>query len=85
MLEDVAVCMSKCASNVANGTGVMSGVSWAPDGVSCDLFDPPEVEFMVTLFSKLLFYNSAICWSGSLCFNPTFAKQSTLSVADAAC
>jgi len=34
LLEDVAVCMSKCASNVANGTGVMSGVSWVPDGVS---------------------------------------------------
>jgi len=39
VLEDVA---SKCASNVANGTGVMPGVSWVPDGVSCDLFDPPE-------------------------------------------
>jgi len=34
MLEDMAICMSKCASNVANGTGVMSGVSWVPDGVS---------------------------------------------------
>jgi len=42
VLEDMAICMSKCASNVANGTGVMSGVSWVPDGVSCDLFDPPE-------------------------------------------
>jgi len=26
--------MSKCASNVVNGTGVKSGVSWMPDGVS---------------------------------------------------
>jgi len=34
LLEDMAICMSKCASNVANGTGVMSGVSWIPDGVS---------------------------------------------------
>jgi len=34
LLEDMAICMSKCASNVANGTGVMSGVSWVPDGVS---------------------------------------------------
>jgi len=35
VLEDVAICMSKCASNVAIGTGVMSGVSWVPDhGVS---------------------------------------------------
>jgi len=42
VLEDMAICMSKCASNVANGNGVMSGVSWVPDGVSCDLFDPPE-------------------------------------------
>jgi len=67
----MAICMSKCASNVANGTGVMSGVSWVPDGVSCDLFAPQEVESMVTLFSKLLFYNSVICWSSSLCFNPT--------------
>ena len=29
-----AICMSKCRSNVANGTGVMSGVSWIPDGFS---------------------------------------------------
>jgi len=34
VLEDMAVCMSKCASDVANRTGVMSGVSWEPDGVS---------------------------------------------------
>ena len=34
VLEDMAICMSKCASNVANGTGVMSGVIWIPDGVS---------------------------------------------------
>jgi len=76
VLEDMAICMSKCASNVANGTGVMSGVSWVPDGVSCDLFAPQEVELMVTLFSKLLFYNSVVCWSSSLCFNPTFTKWS---------
>jgi len=44
VLEDMAICMSKCASNMANGTGVMSGVSWVPDGVSCDLFDPSRVE-----------------------------------------
>jgi len=34
LLEDMAICMSKCASNVVNGTGVKSGVSWMPDGVS---------------------------------------------------
>jgi len=34
VLEDVAICMSKCASNVVNGTGVKSGVSWMSDGVS---------------------------------------------------
>ena len=74
VLEDMAICMSKCASNVANGTGVMSGVSWVPDGVSCDLFAPQEVELMVTLFSKLLFYSTVIYWSSSLCYNPTFTK-----------
>jgi len=63
VLEDMAICMSKCASNVANGTGVMSGVSWVPDSVSCDLFEPQEVELMVTLFSKLLFYSIVIYWS----------------------
>jgi len=34
VLEDMAIYVSKCASNVTNGTGVMSGVSWVPDGVS---------------------------------------------------
>jgi len=34
VLEDMAICMSKCAPNVVNGTGVKSGVSWMPDGVS---------------------------------------------------
>jgi len=34
VLEDMAICVSKCASNAASGTGVVSGVSWAPDGVS---------------------------------------------------
>jgi len=34
MLEDMAICMSKCTPNVVNGTGVKSGVSWVPDGVS---------------------------------------------------
>jgi len=34
MLEDMAICMSKYAPNVVNGTGVKSGVSWMPDGVS---------------------------------------------------
>jgi len=34
VLEDMAISMSKCASNVVNGTGVKSGVSWMPDGVS---------------------------------------------------
>ena len=67
----MAICMSKCASNVANGTGVMSGVSWVPDAVSCDLFAPQEVELMVTLFSKLLFYSAVIYWSSSLCYDPT--------------
>jgi len=51
----VAICVSKCASNVANGIGVMSGVSWVSDGVSCDLFDPPEQSlwslYLVNCFS----------------------------------
>jgi len=34
VLEDMAICVSKCAPNVVNGTGVKSGVSWVPDGVS---------------------------------------------------
>jgi len=34
VLEEMAICMSKCASNMVNGTGVKSGVSWMPDGVS---------------------------------------------------
>jgi len=34
VLEVMAICMSKCAPNVVNGTGVKSGVSWVPDGVS---------------------------------------------------
>jgi len=34
VLEDMAICMSKCASSVVNGIGVKSGVSWMPDGVS---------------------------------------------------
>jgi len=34
LLEDMAICMSKCASNMVNGIGVKSGVSWMPDGVS---------------------------------------------------
>jgi len=34
VLEDMAICMSKCAHNVVNGTGVRSNVSWIPDGVS---------------------------------------------------
>jgi len=34
VLEDMAICMSKCASNMVNGTGVKSGVSWMPDSVS---------------------------------------------------
>jgi len=71
VLEDIAVCVSKCPSDVANGTGVMSGVSWVPDGVSCGLFDPPEQSSMVTLFGKLLFCSAVICWSSSLCFDPT--------------
>jgi len=74
----MAICMSKCASNVANGTGVKSGVSWVPDGVSCDLFAPQEVEIMVTLFSKLLFYSTVIYWSSSLCYNPTVAVAMAL-------
>jgi len=64
-------------SDVANGTGVMSGVIWAPDGVSCGLFDPPEWSSMVALVGKLLFCSAVIRWSSSLCFDPTFAKQST--------
>jgi len=63
LLEDMAICMSKCASNVANGTGVKSGVSWMPDGVSLIHFVHQEQSLMVTLFSKLLFYSIVICWS----------------------
>jgi len=74
VLEDMAVCMSKCASDVANGTGVKSGVSWMPDGVSLIHLIHQEQSPMVTSFGKLLFHNGVICWSSSLCFNPTFAK-----------
>ena len=55
LLEDMAICMSKCAPNVANGTGVKSGVSWMPDGVSLIHLIHQEQSPMVTLFSKLLF------------------------------
>ena len=34
VLEDMAICMSKCAPNVENATCVGSGVSWTPDGLS---------------------------------------------------
>jgi len=62
VLEDVAICMSKCAPNVANGTGVNSGVSWMPDGVSLIHLIHQEQSPMVTLFSKLLFCCMVICW-----------------------
>ena len=34
MLEKMDICVSKFAHNVVNCIGVMSGVSWTPDGVS---------------------------------------------------
>jgi len=61
VLEDVAICMSKCASNVANGTGVKSGVSWMPDGVSLIHLIHQEWSLMVTLFNKLLFCCKVFC------------------------
>ena len=74
VLEDMAICMSKCASNVVNGIGVKSGVSWMSDGVSLIHSIHQEYSLMVTLFSKLLFYSAVIYWSSSLYFNPTFTK-----------
>jgi len=53
VLEDVAMCMSRCAPDVANGTCVKSGVSWAPDGVSLIHLIHQEPSPMVTCFSKL--------------------------------
>jgi len=58
---------------VVNGTGVKSGVSWMPDGVSLIHLIHQEQSLMVTSFSKLLFYSAVIYWSSSLCFNPTAA------------
>jgi len=54
--------MSKCAPNVVNGTGVKSGVSWVPDGVSLILHPAVEWSIMVTYFSKLLFYHRVFYW-----------------------
>jgi len=58
----MAICMSKCASNVANGIGVKTGVSWMSVWCQFDLFDPSGVESNLTLFSKLLFYSTVIYW-----------------------
>ena len=74
VLEDVAIHMSKCASDVANGTDVKSGVSWVPDGVSLIHLIHQQQSPMVTSFSKLIFHCIVFCCSGSLCFNPTFTK-----------
>jgi len=55
VLEVMAICVSKCAPNVADGTSVKSGVSWAPDGISLIHVIHQEQSLMVTCFSKLLF------------------------------
>jgi len=52
----MAVCVSKCASDVANGTGVKSGDSWMPDGFSLIHLIHQEQSLMVTLFGKQLFH-----------------------------
>jgi len=62
MLEDIAICMSKCAPNVANGIGVKSAVSWEPDGVSLIHLIHQEQSPMVTHFSKLLFCCVVFHW-----------------------
>ena len=62
MLEDMVICVSKCAPNVTKGTGVKSGVSWAPDGVSLIHLIHQEHSPMVTYFSKLLFCCVVFCW-----------------------
>jgi len=71
VLEDMAICVSKCAPNVANRTGVKSGVSWTPDGASLIHLIHQEWSLIVTFVGKLLFCNGVICWSSSLCFDPT--------------
>jgi len=48
LLEDMSICMSKCAPNVVNGTGVRSVVSWMPDGVS---------------LIRLIHQEIRVCWS----------------------
>jgi len=48
VLEDLDVCVSKFASDVANVTGVISGVSWVPDGVSLIRLIHGKQSWMVT-------------------------------------
>jgi len=72
----MAVCVSKCASDEANGTGVKSGDSWMPDGVSLIHLIHQEQSLMVTLFGKQIFpLHGLLTVAGSLCFDPTFAEQ----------
>ena len=61
-LEVVAICMSKCAPTVVNGTGVKSCASWAPDGVSLIHLIHQEQSLMVTCFGKLVFSCMVFCW-----------------------
>jgi len=63
-LEDMAICMSKCAPNVVNGTGVKSGVSWVPDGVSLIHLIHQEQSPMVTHFSKLNCFSAVWSFAG---------------------
>jgi len=55
LLEDVTVCVSNCAPNVTNWTGLKSGVSWAPDGVSL-------IHLIHQEQSKLHFCCVVFCW-----------------------
>jgi len=63
VLEDMTVHMSKCASVVANGTGVKSIVSWGPDGVSLIHLIHQEQITMVTSFSKLNCFSTALSFA----------------------
>jgi len=50
LLEDMDICVSKCAPNVVNGIGVTPGASWMPDGASWIHFLQLRVESNGHLF-----------------------------------
>jgi len=58
----MANCVSKCAPDVANGTGVKSGVSWVPDGVILIHLIHQEQSLMVPHFGELIFHSVVFCW-----------------------